>query len=251
MKQCEKCYRFLSDQEYHCSFCKHRKLKRLNFLGSSLSGEIKIIRNDINVDDRAYNIINLLGKGGFGTVIQVIDPSDGKLYAMKGPLIFDEIFTNKQGNKKEDIERSQKYLEKEIDFFVKYSDDNFLHIYNKGMARAFSKGETESFPVLIMELAQGTIKDIIKHEKEGNKICHDEKNKIIREIVNSIIILHRKNLVHRDLSPDNLFIADRVGISYVLGDLGACKDLYKDYSMGSITRKILHDFDDMALWIVT
>ncbi|MGD2086889.1 MAG: protein kinase [Candidatus Aminicenantes bacterium] len=239
MKQCKRCYRFLSDIIDRCLYCKHTELKQLDFISSPLNDVIEIYFHDIVVDDQAYNIIKLLGKGGFGTVIQVSDPTDKKLYAMKVPLIFDEIFTNKKGNQEEEIKRSQKFLEKEIELFLKYRDETFLCFYKKGTARSSLRGKTVSFPVLIMELAQGTVKDIIKYEKESNKVSEDEKVKIIREIVNSISNLHGKGVLHRDLSPDNLFVVDRGGrISYVLGDLGACKDLYKDYSKG-ISSEIL------------
>jgi serine/threonine protein kinase len=201
-----------------------------------------IYSHEIVVDDTAYTIVKPLGKGGFGTVIKVIDTSDNKYYAMKVPLIFDEIFSNNKANKEEDIEASQKYLENEINTILKYMDDTFLYIFKKGMAQTQSHGKKVQFPVFIMELAEGTVNDLIKYENKGNQlIAYDEKVKIIRETVNTISRLHSMNVVHRDLSPDNVFVVDRGGkISYVLGDFGASKRLYEMTSTSKSSKIVGH-----------
>jgi serine/threonine protein kinase len=145
---------------------------------------------------------------------------------MKVPLIFDETFSNNKANLEEDIEYSKKYLENEIDTILKYMDDTFLYIYRKGTAHAFSRGKEIRFPVFLMELAECTLADIIRHENTGNKIAPAEKVKIIRDTVNTISHLHSMNVLHRDLSPDNIFVVDRGRrISYVLGDFGTSKRL--------------------------
>jgi serine/threonine protein kinase len=49
------------------------------------------------------------------------------------------------------------------------------------------------------------------------------------------------NVIHRDLSPDNIFIVDRGGkISYVLGDFGASKELYRLKSTDKSSKIIGH-----------
>jgi serine/threonine-protein kinase len=201
-----------------------------------------IYSHEIVVDDTAYTIVKPLGKGGFGTVIKVIDSSENKYYAMKVPLIFDEIFSNNKANKEDDIETSQKYLENEINTILKYMDETFLYIYQKGMAQTSFHGKKLQFPVFIMELADCTVNDLIKYESEGKqKIADEEKVKIIRETVNTISRLHSINVIHRDLSPDNVFVVDRGGkISYVLGDFGASKRLHDMKVSGKSSKIVGH-----------
>jgi serine/threonine protein kinase len=80
-----------------------------------------------------------------------------------------------------------------------------------------------------MELADCTLEEILLYISKGgeNRIPYDEKVKIIKESVNAISRLHSLGVLHRDLSPDNLFAVDRKNtITYVLGDFGAAKTLF-------------------------
>jgi serine/threonine protein kinase len=239
MKQCMNCHRFLSDRVNTCLYCKHEGFNELEFASSAINPNYTIYASEIIVDDQAYTISNLLGKGGFGTVIEVKDMADNRNYAMKVPLMFDEVFSNNKANPEEDIARSQKYLENEIDTFLKYMDDSFLYIYKKGTAYTISKGKEVRFPVLIMELAECTINDLIQYEDNEGKIIYDEKIKIIRETVNTISHLHSLNVLHRDLSPANIFAVDRgKKISYVLGDFGTTRRLAEMETGGKSTKII-------------
>lgn len=240
MRQCKKCSRLLSDQVSKCLYCKSEDFKEIVFTSSSVSASYMIYSHEIVVDGVAYTIVKPLGKGGFGTVIKVINTTENKYYAMKVPLIFDEIFSNNKANKQDEIEISQKYLENEIDTILKYMDDTFLFIFKKGTAQTYSHGKKVEFPVFLMELADGTVNDLIKYEFEGkNLLAFDEKIKMIREMVNTISRLHSINVVHRDLSPDNVFVVDRGGkLSYVLGDFGASKRL-QDAAISGKSSKIV------------
>lgn len=242
MRQCKKCNRLLSDQVSKCLYCKNEDFKELVFPSSSVSASYIIYSHEIVVDGVAYTIVKPLGKGGFGTVIKVIDTTENKYYAMKAPLIFDEIFSNNKANKEDEIEISQKYLENEIDTILKYMDDTFLYIYRKGTAQTYSHGKKVEFPVFMMELADGTVNDLIKFEFEGKiQMAYEEKVKMIREMVNTISRLHSINVVHRDLSPDNMFVVDRGGkLSYVLGDFGASKRLHDTALSGKSSKIVGH-----------
>ena len=243
MRQCMNCQRILSSQPGKCIYCSSKELKELIFESSSISSNYKIYSHEIMVDDQAYTIVNPLGKGGFGTVIKVFDSLKNKYYALKVPLIFDKLFSNNKAVSDEDIEESKKFLEHEIDTILDYMDETFVFIYKKGISKVFSLGETVEFPVYIMELAEGSIISFIKSESEGNRITlsYEERVKMIKESVNSISHLHSMNVVHRDLSPDNIFVVDRGGkISYVLGDFGASKELAQLKSTNKSSKIVGH-----------
>lgn len=242
MRLCKTCYRIFSDKSSKCLFCKGEDFEELVFETASISSNYMIYTSDIVVDDQAYTIVKPLGKGGFGTVLKVFDSIENKYYAMKVPLIFDEICSNNKANRQEELDISRKYLENEINTILKYMDDTFLYVCKKGMAHISSKGKEVRFPVFIMELAEGTVNDLLKYESEGNHpLSHDEKLKIIRETVNILSHLHGINVLHRDLSPDNIFIVDRGGrISYVLGDFGTSRRLYEMEGAGKSSQVVGH-----------
>ena len=144
------------------------------------------------------------------------------------PLIFDELFSNQKGKSHRELERSQQYMENEIDTLPEVKDEAFIYRFKKGKVRTFASGRETVFPVLIMELADCTVEDLIRYEsRAGSRVPHEEKVKIIRETVNAVSHLHSLGVLHRDLSPDNLFAVDRGDrIAYVLGDFGAAKTLF-------------------------
>ncbi len=242
MKQCTSCLRLIGHAPRRCLYCRSEKLAELPLGAPSLSQSFRLFTAEICVDETTYSIVRPLGKGGFGTVLQVSDPVDGRSYAMKVPLQFDEIFTNNQANRPEEIESSRRFLENEIHTIQNFKDETFLYIHRKGIARALYRGQEVQFPVFLMELAEGTVDSLIRLESEGKlKIPSEERSKIIRESVGAIAHLHALNVIHRDLSPDNLFMVDRGGkISYVLGDFGASKRLVEIKESDRSTKIVAH-----------
>lgn len=240
MKICQKCKRFISDIQDTCIYCRGREHEAVKIKAASISKNYQIYRYEILVDNQAFRIDSTLGKGGFGTVLKVFDLNAKKPYAMKVPLIFDEIFTNNKANNDDDIKQSSKYIQNEVDTILKFMDDTFLYIHKKGIASAYSKGTDNEFPVYLMELAEGTLKDIF-NQGLLNTISVEEKEKMIKETVNTISHLHSIDVLHRDLSPDNIFIVDRNGrLNYVLGDFGAAKGLFKARNLSASSKIVGH-----------
>jgi serine/threonine-protein kinase len=242
MKQCLKCLHLLSDSVPKCLYCKGEESREVNLAVKSVSANYRIYTHEIIVDDTAYTILKPLGKGGFGTVLKVFQENTGEYFAMKVPQRFDAIFTNNQAGTEESIEMSCRYIENEINTIMKLNDETFLYIHKKGEAKTFSKGKNVRFPVFIMELAEGTIENLIALESEEQlQLPMEEKAKIIKETINAISHLHSMNILHRDLSPDNIFLVNRGGrISYVLGDFGTSKRLYEAQNLGKSTRIVGH-----------
>jgi len=242
MKQCLNCQRLLSDSISRCLYCKNEEYREVNLAVKSVSSNYRIYTHELIVDDTAYTILKPLGKGGFGTVLKVFQENTGEYFAMKVPQRFDSIFSNNQANTEESIEMSNQYIENEINTILSLNDETFLYIIKKGEAKTFAKGKNVRFPVFIMELAEGTIDNLIALESEQQlQLPMEEKIKIIKETINSISHLHSMNIIHRDLSPDNIFLVSRGDrISYVLGDFGASKRLYEPQNSAKSTRIVGH-----------
>ena len=244
MNKCLRCFRLLSSLGRNCLYCGHDRTEKLEFEFASHNPNYKIYTHEIIIDNQAYTIVESVGRGGFGRVIKVFDSTEKSFYALKVPLIFDEIFSNQKGKAAREMKTSRQYLENEISTLANAADEAFIHRYKRGMVSTKTKGREVRFPVLIMELAECTLQDIIKYisDGSGNHFAYDEKIKIIKESVNAISHLHSLEVLHRDLSPDNLFAVDRDGkITYVLGDFGASKSLFEEDTGGSSSEVVGHN----------
>ncbi|NOY23376.1 MAG: protein kinase [Acidobacteria bacterium] len=243
MKQCGKCRRLLSSRADHCIYCGALEVSEVVLeKEGAISSNYRVNTHEIMVDGIGYEILQPLGKGGFGTVLQVRSIQDNRDYALKVPLMFDMACTNSNAHDDETVGRSARYIENEIETISGFDNDTFLYVFGKGTATAFYRGEEVSFPVFRMELAIATLDDLLRLSSSGRlQLPEEEKKKMVREITNAMTNLHDLNIVHRDLSPDNIFLVDRAGkISYVLGDFGASKRLFDAVNTAKSTRIVGH-----------
>jgi serine/threonine protein kinase len=243
MKQCANCLRIISTKTEKCIYCETKTDTEIVLnKKSSISSNYRIHSGEIIIDGKSYDIVCPLGKGGFGTVLKVKSNSNKKHYALKVPLMFEMTSTNSNAHDDDVLKKSSEYIENEIQTIERFEGENFIFVYGKGTATAFFRGEEIKYPVYLMELAVTTLDELLRLSGEKSIILpFDEKKKIARDTVNAISHLHDLNVVHRDLSPDNIFLVDRAGkVNYVLGDFGASKRLYDVTNSAKSTRIIGH-----------
>jgi serine/threonine protein kinase len=254
MQQCSQCQRFLSDEVNTCTYCGSPGIA----VKSIVSGKdeelanYKITAHEIIAKKKSYRIIDAVGQGGHGVVLKTED-SHGKCYAVKVPLEFNEKFTNNQGNKKSLLDISRRYISHEVEMLNKITSQALLEVTYAGTVKCRGKGVESHFPAILMELAQGTLKDVIDSEMaNGLVVPYEEKIKMIRQLTKNLEGLHEKIVVHRDISPHNVFLADRAKeIHYVLGDFGSSKPANVYDIDNSTTRMAFHDrYLDPALFSV-
>ena len=87
---------------------------------------------------------------------------------------------------------------------------------------------------IVMEYIEGkTLKTYLK--EKGGKISVSETLKMMEPVIRSLGQVHRMNLIHRDISPDNLMI--RADGSVKVLDFGGARDFIKDGKSLSIMLK--------------
>ena len=94
-------------------------------------------------------------------------------------------------------------------------------------------GEVDGFPFLVMELAEGTLQDILSAR---GTITLDESLTVVGELLAALAHIHAQSCVHRDIKPANIL---RTARGFVLGDFGIVRwgDLSRSFtSAGTITR---------------
>ncbi len=90
---------------------------------------------------------------------------------------------------------------------------------------------------MVMEYISGTnLKEYVENRGAGLK--WSETLEIMRPIIQSLAILHKKEIVHRDISPDNIMISDAGKVTLI--DFGAAREI--DNSGKSRTVELKHGF---------
>jgi CHASE2 domain-containing sensor protein len=138
-----------------------------------------------------YKVMELIGKGGMGTVYKGLDPILDRLVALKTIRL--DFATSA-----EEISELKERLVREAKAAGKLSHPNIVTIYDVG--------EQEGVQYIAMEYLSGyTLESFIKKKKELNyKIVA----KIIMQVCAALNYAHQRGIVHRDIKPANIMLLE-------------------------------------------
>ena len=142
---------------------------------------------------KGYKIIKHVGAGAQADVYQVISLKDRKIYAMK-------------------VNKDKNLNSKEVQCLKKINSPTIIHLYESQILK-----EKE---YMILEYAErGTLYERIKEYSKLNKTFNQTQ---ILDWMTQIFIglysLHKKDIMHRDIKSDNLFLCNNDVVK--IGDLG-------------------------------
>lgn len=145
-------------------------------------------------------ILELIGKGAFSEVYNgVIQNQDNKQVAVK-------VIKKTHAN--------LKAIEDEIRILRKISHPNIVNFINHY--------STKNNTYIITELcSRGTFKHFLQNNYEKGIVPEPHAKKYFRQICLGVRELHHKNIVHRDLKQDNIFINNAYMLK--IGDFGFAK----------------------------
>ena len=149
-----------------------------------------------------YKIIEKIGEGGFGDVYLI--EKEKEIYALKKSKVkLDKDKMNQLNNL--------------IDIVKKINNVHIIRYYSSFL-------ENEHFCVLMEYAGNKNLKHFIENYKKKNELIEERIIKfIIIQICKGLIDIHKNKLIHRDLTPDNIFINENNGIK--IGDFGISKIL--------------------------
>jgi serine/threonine protein kinase len=144
-----------------------------------------------------YELLKEIGRGGFSTVYQCKDRSDGVIYAVKvvdlRPLRLRERFNPSR-------------LRREVDIMRRLKHPNIIQFVD-----VF---ETSDQLMMVMEYCQGNeLFDVILARKF---FTEQDAKPIFAQICSALFYLHSLNIIHRDIKPENVLIM-RLGLGLVVG----------------------------------
>lgn len=206
---CMKEYEGGSDVCPHCGFVKGTPPKEAYHLhpGMTLAGR--------------YVIGTTLGFGGFGITYRAWDNTLGKMLAIKE--YYPNGIVNRIPGEKEVIIYSGKrekefqvgkgrFLEEARNMARFNTHPNIVHVYD-----FFEENHTA---YIVMEFLDGiSYKEYIK--TCGGKVDTDTAVGVIQAVLSALKQIHKDNIIHRDISPDNIFICADGRIKLI--DFGAAR----------------------------
>ena len=135
-----------------------------------------------------YRILRRLGRGGMGAVYEARDDELQRHVAVK--FIRDEVVGQRHA-----VDR----FRREALVAASFAHPNVVTVYDFGVA-----GNAHGY--LVMELLVGTT--VGEALRRDGRFTPTRMLQIMRGVCHAVEAAHRRQLVHRDLKPDNIFLAD-------------------------------------------
>ncbi len=156
-----------------------------------------------------YEILELLGEGGFGAVYRAKNLTLGREEALK--IILPEVLS--------DNKNSDKRFLREVDVISRIEHPNIVRLYNSGTRM------TQGLLWMSMELIAGSRLDHVIATRK--KLPFDEAKEILDQLLSGLQEAQRLQLIHRDLKPTNIMLTHKEGYGTlaIILDFGLAKAL--------------------------
>jgi len=156
-------------------------------------------KEKVSVDD--FDLLNLLGKGSFGKVMQVRKKDTGRIFAMK---VLDKKHILDHG----EVQHTR-------------SEKNILQkVHHPFLVNLVYSFQTDDKLYLVMDYVNGG--EMFFHLQKDKRFSEERSRFYAAEILLALEHLHANGIIYRDLKPENiLFTADG---HICLTDFGLCKE---------------------------
>ena len=214
---CPDCFRKLNEPCDKCPVCGFNiKISRQN--GSALESGLLL--------NSRYLIGRVIGQGGFGITYKAYDTFKNQVVAIKEYMPSD--YADREGNAvhpKEGGEAAFRFLKgkdsyiKEIRSLCQFDD-------TEGVVKFLNHFEENNTVYLVMEYLEGeTLNHLLS--RNGGNVTVITAYKYISKVAEALERVHAKNVYHRDITPENIFITDN-GESVKLIDFGSARTIIEN-----------------------
>lgn len=192
-----------------------------------------------SIGDRYYTG-RVLGQGGFGITYIAHDRLTGERVAVK-EYMPQGFATRQSGSLQIKLLDSPSLTEQYELGLVKFAEESrkllaFQH--HPGVVKYVDFIESNGTAYLVMEYLEGmNLKQYL--QRKGDIIKLDELAAIFEPVMQALIYLHQSGLLHRDISPDNIFICEDKTVKLL--DFGSARQAVSENSL-SLSVIIKHGF---------
>ena len=151
-----------------------------------------------------YERGKFLGKGGFAKVYELI-PLNGDKTIYAGKIMSRKLMAKEQQKEKLKLEIS---LHKSLDF-------------HKNIVKFVNVFEDEHFVYIVLEHCKS--KSMMELHKRRKAVSEPEARFFVRQILEGLVHLHDRRIVHRDLKLGNLFLDENLIVK--IGDFGLATEV--------------------------
>lgn len=151
-----------------------------------------------------YIITGYLGRGGFGITYKATDTDLQRTVAVK-EFFPETCFRNEQGTvtsppaHSEDFETQKKKVRQEARILA--------NIKHPGVVNVYDFFEEIGTAFYVMEWVDGkSLKDLVKAQGGGH-LSAGQACRYILEVLQALQAIHQKNILHRDIAPDNIMVS--------------------------------------------
>jgi serine/threonine protein kinase len=172
--------------------------------GSSSSDYRFALPVDFQLEE--YRIVRVLGQGGFGITYLAYDTRLAIEVAIKEMLPRDyatrianfEVVPKRQSDQQRFAWSKQRFIE-EARMLARLSHSNIV--------RVFRFLEHHGTACMVMEFVRG--QNFLEWMQRHRKPTQQELNSVLLPLLDGLEYLHCEDLLHRDISPENIFITDQ------------------------------------------
>ncbi|BAT56166.1 serine/threonine protein kinase [Nostoc sp. NIES-3756] len=158
---------------------------------------------------KRYEIIYILGSGGFGDTYLAVDLD----LPYQPKCVVKHLKPNSDPGVLQIVRR---LFDSEAQVLYRLGNDS------DQIPRLFAHFEEQSEFYLVQEFVDGA--DLSKEITPGKKLTEQEVTKLLQEILEILAVVHRKNIIHRDIKPQNIMRRHQDN-KIVLIDFGAVKEI--------------------------
>lgn len=218
MYRCENCFKEYDDGYDICPHCGYAK--------GSGKRDVYMLGIGVTLRNGRYIIGRILGNGGFGITYKAWDTVLGRYVAIKE--FYPSGIVNRvpgtaqvvlyaQKRKKEYDSQRKRFWDEAVNT-KSFNHDNSKR--NNNIVDVLDYFEENDTAYFVMEFLDGKPLNTYLKEK-GGRLSVEEASGIILKIANALITVHEKGFVHRDVSPDNIFICNDGSVKLI--DFGAAR----------------------------